>query len=127
MQRYAEELPRMRELAAVPVYDTRPVVFRQVSRDSHISYGGVAYSVHPLAVGHSVTLRPDGDHVGQALHVYLEDRPAGDAARDPPRTPGGGPPAHPQAWACPPATEGAPLPPTSRRRTGGRDATSVGL
>jgi transposase len=71
---YPEELSRLSDLAAIPVYDTRPVVFRKVSRDSHISYDSVAYSVDPLAVGQTVTVRPEGDRVGQEIHVYFEDR-----------------------------------------------------
>jgi len=69
-----QELPKLRALAGVPVYDTREMIFRRVSSDSHISYGGVAYSVHPLAVGQTVTVRPEGDRVGRKMHVYFADR-----------------------------------------------------
>jgi len=74
IDRYAEELPKLRALAAVPVYDTRPLIFRRVSSDSHMSYGGVPYSVHPVAARKTVTVRPEGDRVGQRMHVYFADR-----------------------------------------------------
>ena len=58
----------------MPAYDTRPVELRVVASDSHISFGGVRYSVHPIAVGHTVEVRPEGESAGAALTVHLGDR-----------------------------------------------------
>ena len=74
INRHALELSHLRPLAAVPVYDVRPVEVRSVPSDSHISYGGVRYSVDPIAVGRSVVVRPEGEAVGDAFSVYLGDR-----------------------------------------------------
>jgi hypothetical protein len=74
IDRYAEEASALCSLTRVPVYDTRPVEFRVVSSDSHISFSGVRYSVDPVAVGRTVTVRPEGDHPGAAMNVYLDDR-----------------------------------------------------
>jgi hypothetical protein len=45
-----------------------------VTSDSHISFGGVRYSVHPVAVGRTVKVRPDGEDPGAKLTVHLGDR-----------------------------------------------------
>jgi transposase len=74
VDRHALELPHLRELAAVPGYDTRPVEVRVVASDSHISYAGVQYSVDPVAVGRSVIVRPEGEAVGDLFSAYLGDR-----------------------------------------------------
>ncbi len=73
VDRHARELPHLRRFAAVPVYEVRPLEIRQVLSDSHISYHGVAYSVDPRAVGRSVTVRAEGENVGDAFSVYLGD------------------------------------------------------
>jgi transposase len=52
----------------------RPVEFRVVSSDSHISFSGVRYSVAPVAVGRTVSVRPEGDDPGATLNVYLADQ-----------------------------------------------------
>ena len=72
IDRYAQEAPALRPFETV--YDTRPVELRVVPSDSHISFGGVRYSVHPVAVGHTVEVRPDGEEPGARLTVYLGDR-----------------------------------------------------
>lgn len=74
MDRHALELTHLRPLAAVPVYDVRPVEVRVVASDSHISYGGVRYSVDPIAVARSVVVRPEGETVGDSFSVFLGDR-----------------------------------------------------
>ncbi|MGH2782364.1 MAG: IS21 family transposase [Thermoleophilaceae bacterium] len=74
VDRHARELGALRSFAAVPAYDTRPVEIRIAHRDSHIRYAGVDYSIDPQAVGHSVTLRPEGEAVGDAFSVYLGEQ-----------------------------------------------------
>jgi len=74
VDRHPRELEMLRDAAAVPAYDTRPVEIRKVAPDCHISYRGVRYSVPPEAVGHSVVVRPGGERVGAALEIRLGDR-----------------------------------------------------
>lgn len=74
VDRYVEEAAVLRSLAFVPAYDARPIDFRVVSSDSHISFSGVRYSVDPVAVGRTVAVRPEGDHPGATMSVYLDDR-----------------------------------------------------
>ena len=74
VDRFAEEQTAMRPRAAVPVYDVRPIEYRRVPADCHLSYHGVYYSVHPDAVGQTVVVRPEGDRIGAAFTVYLNDR-----------------------------------------------------
>ncbi|MGH7558114.1 MAG: IS21 family transposase [Gemmatimonadota bacterium] len=74
VDRHAREMVELRPLAALPVYDTRPIEIRIAHRDSHIRYRGVDYSVDPVAVGHTVTLRPEGEAVGDPFTVYLGER-----------------------------------------------------
>jgi transposase len=74
VDRFALEQTVMRPLAAVPAYDVRPIVYRQVHADSHFSYGGVRYSVDPVAVQRTVVLRPEGDRIGAWFSVYLGER-----------------------------------------------------
>ncbi len=71
IDRHALELAHLRPLAAVPAYDVRPVELRTVPSDSHISYGGVRYSVDPIAVGGTVVVRSEGGAVGDAFSVYF--------------------------------------------------------
>jgi transposase len=73
VDRHAGELPDLRRFAAVPAYDVRPLEFRQVPSDCHISYHAVAYSVDPRAVGRSVSVRAEGENVGDAFSVYLAE------------------------------------------------------
>ena len=77
IDRHSFELGHLRPLAAVPAYDVRPVEFRIVASDSHISYGGVRYSVDPVAVGRSVVVRAEGEAVGDVFSLYYRDRLAG--------------------------------------------------
>lgn len=71
-ERYHREEERaLRPAAAVAAYDTRPLEVRQVPSDSHISYGGVRYSVHPKAQGRTVQVRADGEGAGERFRVYL--------------------------------------------------------
>lgn len=74
IDRYAEEASALCSLTRVPVYDTRPIELRVVSSDSHISFSGVRYSVDPVAVGRTVSVRPEGDDPGATLSVYLADQ-----------------------------------------------------
>ncbi len=74
VDRFAADQAAMHPLAAVPWYDVRPIEYRQVPPDCHISYYSVPYSVHPDAVGRTVVVRPDGEQVGDAFTVYLGDR-----------------------------------------------------
>lgn len=71
VDRHALELPHLRPMAAIPALDVRPLEFRRVPSDSHISYEGVGYSVDPKAVGHTVVVRPEGDNVGDPFCVFL--------------------------------------------------------
>ena len=64
-------------VANVRVHGTtkaRPIEYRRVPADCHLSYHGVLYSVHPDAVGQTVVVRPEGDQVGAAITVYLHER-----------------------------------------------------
>jgi hypothetical protein len=70
VDRYREELPHLRSSASVPNWDTRPVEIRRVPSDCYISYGGVRYSVDPVAVGRTVMIRADGENVGDVFSVY---------------------------------------------------------
>lgn len=71
VDRHQQELRHLRPSAAVPAYDTRPVELRHVPNDCHIAYRAVRYSVDPEAVGRTVTVRADGERVGDAFSVYL--------------------------------------------------------
>jgi len=71
IDRFAEELKHLHPLAAMPAYDTRTLEIRQVPPDSHISFGAVRYSVHPKTVGRTVTVRAEGENVGDPFTVYL--------------------------------------------------------
>ena len=73
VDRHAEELKHLRPLAGVPVYDVRPVEFREVPSDCHISFDSVLYSVDPQAVRRTVMVRSEGEEVGDAFSVYLGD------------------------------------------------------
>lgn len=77
IDRYADEQARLRQAVALPAFDTRPILFRQVPLDSHITYQGVRYSVDPQAVGRTVLLRPEGDRPGTPFSIYLGDRVVG--------------------------------------------------
>jgi hypothetical protein len=55
----------------IPAYDTRPIELRQVASDSHVRYGGTAYSLPPKAVGKTVTIRACGERTGSRFEVYL--------------------------------------------------------
>ena len=57
----------------MPAYDVRPVEFRKVTADCHFSSGGTRYSTPPQASGHTVTVRPSGEHTGDLFAVYLGD------------------------------------------------------
>lgn len=72
VDRFAAEQTALRPRAAVPVYDVRPIEYRRVPEDCHLSYHGVLYSVHPDAVGRTVVVRCEGDRVGAAFTVYLD-------------------------------------------------------
>jgi len=73
VDRHGEEMRHLRPMAGVPVYDVRPVEFREVPSDCHISYDGIPYSVDPQAVGRTVMVRPEGEDVGNVFSVYLGD------------------------------------------------------
>lgn len=74
VDRFVEDQQAMQPLAVVPSFDARPVEHRCVDNDCHFSYGSVLYSVHPDAAERTVTVRPEGDHVGAVFTVYLGDR-----------------------------------------------------
>jgi transposase len=74
IDRHELELAQLRRLGAVPSYDTRPMEVRVVASDSHISFGGVRYSVDPAAVGRSVIVRAEGEAVGDTFSAYLGER-----------------------------------------------------
>ncbi|MDP6725423.1 MAG: IS21 family transposase [Arenicellales bacterium] len=76
-ERFAKEGAHLRSLAGVPAYDTRPIEWRIVPSDSHISFLGVRYSVDPVAVGKTVCIRPEGFDVGARFAVYLGDQLVG--------------------------------------------------
>lgn len=83
IDRYREELPHMGALTAVPNFDSRPVEIRRVPSDCHISYGGVRYSVDPVAVGRTVMIRTDGENVGDVFSVYHDGNLVGRHFRAP--------------------------------------------
>jgi len=82
--RYQRELAHLRPCAAIPGYDTRSTELRQVHSDSHVRYRRVLYSVHPDAVGKTVTMRPHGQDVGDVLEIYLGDQLVGSHLIAPP-------------------------------------------
>lgn len=71
VDRHRHELAHLRVAAAVPAYDVRPIEIRKVAPDCHFSFGGTRYSVPPEASGHTVTVRPSGERVGELLAVHL--------------------------------------------------------
>lgn len=71
VDRYEREKDFLVPARTIPTYDARPVEIRKVRRDSHINFSGVSYSVDPIAVGYSVTVRPEGQRVGSRFEVYL--------------------------------------------------------
>jgi len=71
--RHREELAQLRPAASVPAYDIRPVEIRKVTADCHFSFGATRYSTPPQASGHTVTVRPSGEHTGDPFAVYLGD------------------------------------------------------
>lgn len=82
IDRYELEAAELRRASAVPAYDTRPVEIRKVASDSYFSFDGVRYSVHPTAVGYTVTVRPEGTnflavYLGSELVVRHRVRPRG--------------------------------------------------
>ena len=80
VDRHAEELPHLRPMAGVPVYDVRPLEFRQVPSDCHISYHGILYSVDPKAVGRTVLVRSEGEEVGDLVVASHRRRAQGHLA-----------------------------------------------
>ncbi len=70
-ERYQKEQAQLRAAAVIPAYDTRPIELRQVASDSHVRYGGTAYSLPPKAVGKTVTIRTCGERTGSRFEVYL--------------------------------------------------------
>lgn len=70
--RYQQEHLELRPFAAMPIYDTRPLEFRRVSTESHISYDGVLYSVDPhhAEAGRMVEVRAEGERIGERFEVY---------------------------------------------------------
>jgi hypothetical protein len=69
--RYHRETEALKSYEAAPVYESRPVEVRKVMNDSYIRYGGVFYSVEPVAVGQSVVVKADSDRIGAGFEVYL--------------------------------------------------------
>ena len=98
VDRFAAEQEVMRPLAAVPVYDVRPLEYRQVYDDSHLSYHGVRYSVHPVAAKRTVAVRPEADRVGAWFSVYLGQQTGGTS---PTSTAGSGQSIHPPSRSGP--------------------------
>lgn len=72
VDRFSQEQAHLRPLGGVPDFDTRPVVLRRVPSDCHIHFKGVRYSVDPVAVGKTVSVRPDGEDAGDVFAVYLD-------------------------------------------------------
>jgi len=87
VDRYSRELATLRPFAGLPRYDTRALEIRRVASDSHVSYGAVFYSVDPVAVGHTVTIRAEDDSVGSDFSLYLGDLVVGRHVRCPKGTP----------------------------------------
>lgn len=72
VDRFSQEQAHLRPLGGVPAFDTRPVVLRLVPTDCHIHFKGVRYSVDPVAVGKTVSIRADGEDPGDVFAVYLD-------------------------------------------------------
>jgi transposase len=87
VDRHVRELVTLRPYAAVPRYDTRSLEIRRVAPDCHISYCGVFYSVDPVAAGHTVTVRAEGEGVGSVFSVYHGERLVGRHVQRPKGTP----------------------------------------
>lgn len=71
VDRYQKEQAQLRAAAVIPTYDTRPLELRQVASDCHLRYRGVAYSLPPVAVGKTVTIRAGGERLGSRFEIYL--------------------------------------------------------
>ena len=97
IDRHRQELAHLRPAAAVPAYDVRPIEIRKVAPDCHFSFGGTRYSVPPEASGHTVTVRPSGERVGDPLAVHLGDQLLVEHHRAPKATPVVTLPAHAEA------------------------------
>lgn len=69
--RYQRELEHLRLYAALPALDTRLAEPRQVGRDCLFRYGGVSYSVDPVAAGKTVLVKSSGQRLGERLEVSL--------------------------------------------------------
>ncbi len=85
--RHAEELAELRAASTVRPLDVRPIEQRVVGLDCHVSYRGVRYSVLPVAAGHTVTIRSDGEALGDRFTVHLGDRLVATHTRRPTGTP----------------------------------------
>lgn len=72
--RYQKELPHLRLYEGLPALDTRPAEIRKAGSDCLIRYGGVSYSVDPLAAGKAVLVKSSGERLCDRLEVSLAGR-----------------------------------------------------
>lgn len=79
VDRFAVEVELLRPAAAVPAFDTRELLIRQVQPDSHVRFAGTAFSVPPKVdgkktVGESVHVRTTGNTPGTHFEILLNGR-----------------------------------------------------
>ena len=74
VDRYERERRHMKPASSFTPYDVRVRYLRKVTSDSHISFGGVRYSVCPDAAGRLVEVRVTGEDPGDRLTAYWDGR-----------------------------------------------------
>lgn len=79
IDRFAVEVEFLRPATAVPVFDTRELLIRQVQPDCHVRFAGTAFSVPPVVdgkktVGESVHVRTTGNTPGTHFEILLNGR-----------------------------------------------------
>jgi transposase len=76
VDRFANEVEFLRPAGAVPAFDTRELIIRQVQPDSHVRFAGAAFSVPPQVdgkktIGESVHVRTTGKTPGTPFEILL--------------------------------------------------------
>lgn len=77
VDRYTMEVEFLRPASAMPAFDTRELVIRQVQPDSHVRFKGTAFSVPPViddrrTIGQSVHVRLVTDTPGSTFEILLD-------------------------------------------------------
>ena len=79
VDRFSTEVEFLRPAAAVPAFDTRELIIRQIRSDSHVRFAGAAFSVPPKVdgkkiIGASVHVRSTGQAPGTPFDILLNGR-----------------------------------------------------